>query len=295
MAGVPGWGLLVLDKPVGLSSYAAARRAARALGATRFGHAGTLDPLASGVLLVALGKATRLLEYLVCQEKEYRAVIRLGQMRHTLDREGELLETRAVPDLASETLELALRSFRGKIRQIPPSHSAIKVEGVRCYRRARRGEAVSPPPRVVEIRALQRLDWRPPDLTVQVVCSKGTYIRALARDLGEALGTGGCLWDLVRIRSGAFRLEEAVSLKTLENEALDGWGRVFPPRRMVAELQSLSVPEGEARALTSGLQIGYAEGPHGDLAVYDERGALLAVARAEGGALRPMKVFPPCA
>lgn len=285
------WGLLVLDKPRGLSSHAAARRAARALGAERFGHAGTLDPLASGVLLVGLGRATRLLEYLVGHDKGYRARIRLGELRDTWDREGALLETRTVPPLSSESVAGVLGSFRGKIFQVPPEHSAVKVGGVPAYRRARRGEVVSLAARPVEIFRLELIEWCAPDLSVEVVCSKGTYIRSLARDLGEVLGTGAVLWDLVRTRSGAFGLEDSVPLEVLENEGAAAWSRVLPPRRMVEGLGTFTVSAFEARALTSGRAIEGTAESRGDLAVFDEQGELLAVARAQDGGLRPIKVF----
>ncbi|MBI5440141.1 MAG: tRNA pseudouridine(55) synthase TruB [Deltaproteobacteria bacterium] len=289
------WGLLVLDKPLELSSHAAARRAARALGADRFGHAGTLDPLASGVLLVGLGRATRLLEYLVCHEKGYRARLRLGQVRDTHDREGTLLEERLVPELSGEDVERALARFRGRILQVPPEHSAVKVGGVPAYRRARRGLPVALPERAVEIFRLELLEWAPPDLTIDVTCSKGTYIRSLARDVGEALGTGACLWDLVRTRSGPYGLADAVSLGCLEAEGLSAWARVLPPRKMVEGLRSFTVSPPDARALASGRRIEGAGKEEGDLAVFDQTGDLLAVARAEGGDLRPLKVFRPAA
>ncbi|NTU59714.1 MAG: tRNA pseudouridine(55) synthase TruB, partial [Deltaproteobacteria bacterium] len=149
------FGLLVLDKPTGITSHTAVRRAARRLGVPKAGHAGTLDPLASGVLLVGLGKGTRLLEYLVGHDKAYRARIRLGEVRDTLDREGRVLETRSAQGVTALQVEAALAPLRGVIDQVPPAHSAIKIDGQPLYRRARRGEAIVAPPRRVEISRLE--------------------------------------------------------------------------------------------------------------------------------------------
>jgi tRNA pseudouridine55 synthase len=286
------WGLLVLNKPCGVTSHTAVRRAARALGADRAGHAGTLDPLATGVLLVGLGRATRLLEYLVGHEKAYRAHVRLGERRDTLDREGRLLETRPVPPITPAAVAVALDAFRGIIEQVPPVHSAVKVRGRPLHRRARAGEAVEPPPRTVEIRRLDLVDWSPPDLILDVVCSKGTYIRSLARDLGDALGTGGTLWGLTRTRSGPFSLEEAVSLEELEAEGTAAWTRVLPAMRMVQGLGQVTVGLEEAKSLISGLPVECPEPPPSEeVAVLDSSGRLLAVARSQGAAVRPVKVF----
>ena len=289
---LPPWGLLVLDKPAGVTSHTAANRVRRLLGASRAGHAGTLDPLASGVLLVGLGRATRLLEYLVGHDKEYRARIRLGEVRDTLDREGRVLEARPVPALTPGQIEEALARFRGALTQVPPAHSAIKVNGAPLYRAARRGEAVQAPPRRVEIRRLELLEWAPPDLTVTVECSKGTYIRSLARDLGEALATGGTLWELVRLRSGRFSLAQAVPLSVLEAEGESARSRLLPPEEMVRDLPAVALDDEALEALTSGQAVGAAgEGPDGEVAVFGAAGELYAVARRAEGGLRPVKVF----
>jgi len=284
------WGLLVLDKPAGLTSHTAVQRVRRALGARRAGHAGTLDPLATGVLLVALGRATRLLEYLAGQDKSYRAVVRLGQCRDTLDREGALLETRPVPAISGEELEAALAAFRGSTTQVPPVYSALKVGGVPLHRRARRGEDVQPAPRQVSVRHLDLVERRGDDLVIELTCSAGTYVRSLARDLGDALGTGAVLWDLVRTRSGAFDLAEARCLEEVEEAGAAAWAWAHPPERMVEGLPRLELGPEEVSAVLLGRAVA-AAAPAGTVAVLDRRGRLVAVARAEEGLLRPTKVF----
>lgn len=288
------FGLLLLDKPVGLTSHSAVRRAARLLGVQKAGHAGTLDPLASGLLLVGLGRATRLLEYLVGHDKAYRARVRLGEVRDTLDREGQVLETHPVEGVTPPRVQAALAGLRGTVLQVPPLHCAIKMNGQPLYRRVRRGEAVSPPPREVEITRLELALWESPDLVLDISCSSGTYVRSVARDLGQALGTGAVLWELARTRSGPFRLEEAVTLEALEAAGAGRWGLVLPAERMVHGLPRLALSESEARALTSGRALPRAGGSvAGDVAVFDEAGLLLAVARFEGEELKPVKVLRP--
>lgn len=286
----PRWGLLVLHKPVGPTSHGATRRAQRALGASRAGHAGTLDPMASGVLLVALGRATRLLEYLVGHDKAYRARIRLGVETDTLDREGRTVSTRPVPPLGRDVLEQALDRFRGTVVQRPPAFSAVKVDGVPLHRRARRGEAVEAPLRTVEIRSLDLVEWSSPELVVDLVCSKGTYVRSLARDLGEELGTGATLWELERTRSGPFGLDQAVPLEVVVAEGESAWRRVLPAETLVQDLPRVRLDQPEVDALTGGRALAW-DGVPGTHAVLDPSGRLSAVAVAEGSALRPTKVF----
>ncbi|MDW7711163.1 MAG: tRNA pseudouridine(55) synthase TruB [Deferrisomatales bacterium] len=285
------WGLLVLDKPEGITSHTAVQRVRRALGASRAGHAGTLDPLATGILLVGLGRATRLLEYLVGHEKEYRARVRLGERRDTLDREGRLLETRPVPDLGRARVEDALRAWRGTRVQVPPAYSAVKIAGVPLHRRARRGEEVAPPPRTVEIRELELLDLSVPDLVLRIVCSSGTYVRSLARDLGDALGTGAILWELTRTRSGPFGLEGAPSLGQVEEAGPLAWSWVLPPGRMVEALPRRNLSADEVRDVCRGRAVpGRAPEP-GPVGLFDPEDNLVAVAREEAGCLQPLKVF----
>ena len=285
-------GLLVLDKPEGLTSHSAVQRVRRALGVKRAGHAGTLDPLATGVLLVAVGRATRLLEYLTLQDKAYRAVTRLGVRTETLDREGAVLETLPVPDPDGDALEQALARFRGPQRQTAPVFSAIKRGGQRLYQKARRGEAVEAPVRDVTVHRLDLVAWQPPDLTVDVVCSKGTYVRALARDLGEALGSAGTLWQLRRTHSGAFGLDQAVTLAQVQEDPQAA--ALLPPEAMVADLPRVTVDAEAAAALARGMALPRPEGANeGTCAVFTTDGALLGIGQGDGAFLRPHKILQP--
>ncbi len=210
-------GFLVLDKPAGLTSHGCVSRVRRAYGLKRVGHGGTLDPAVTGVLPIALGAATRLLPYLD-GAKAYRGVVQLGLATSTDDLAGEELERRTVPALTAADLERALEPFRGAIRQRPPQVSAVHVQGERAYARARRGEALELAERAVTIDRLELLGWDPATgrLELAVACSAGTYIRSLARDLGEALGCGGCLASLRRTAALGFQLEQALPLDRLE-------------------------------------------------------------------------------
>ncbi|GDX72497.1 tRNA pseudouridine synthase B [Cyanobium sp.] len=225
-------GFLVLDKPAGLSSHGCVSRVRRAYGLKRVGHGGTLDPAVTGVLPIALGPATRLLPYL-SGEKAYRGRIQLGLSTDSDDLEGTPLQQRPWPDLASADLERALERFRGPIAQRPPAVSAVHVNGQRAYKLARQGEQLNLPPRPVTIHRLELLAWDPAlgQLELLVRCSAGTYIRSLARDLGELLGCGGCLASLRRTEALGFDLHQSVPL-----EALD---QTTPPA-LVSPLQALA-------------------------------------------------------
>jgi len=217
-AGPPGpCGFLLLDKPAGLSSHACVARVRRCYGLRRVGHGGTLDPAVTGLLPIALGPATRLLPYLD-GGKRYRGVVRLGLTTSSDDLEGEVLSQAAVPALDLQTLEQALAGFRGEILQRPPQVSAVHVDGERAYVRARRGEAMELALRPISIHSLELLAWdgERSELELTVACSAGTYIRSLARDLGERLGCGGTLARLCRTAALGFELAAAVPLERLE-------------------------------------------------------------------------------
>lgn len=212
-------GFLIIDKPRGVSSHDVVSRIRRLLRTRKVGHAGTLDPAAEGVLIVAVGRATRLISRLSSSNKLYGAHIVLGVDSLTGDIEGPTtprLEASSTP--SSEQLKEALGRLTGDIEQVPPSHAAIKVAGQPLYARARRGESVSAPPRRVTIYSLEILEYRFPDLFITVECSAGTYIRSLARDAGAGLGTGGYLHYLLRIRSGEFDLAQAWSIEEIERQ-----------------------------------------------------------------------------
>ncbi|MGI9196430.1 MAG: tRNA pseudouridine(55) synthase TruB [Candidatus Nanopelagicales bacterium] len=214
-------GVLVVDKPAGLTSHSAVARVRRALGVRRVGHAGTLDPDATGVLVLGIGPATRLLGYLSGDDKDYSSRIVLGLATTTDDASGEVLSESDASGLTREALERALEGLRGDIMQRPSAVSAVKVDGRRAYDRVRAGEDVELPPRPVTIRALTLVGMDREDsvavIDIAVTCSAGTYIRALARDLGDALGVGGHVRTLRRTRSGAFSLADAVPLDAVED------------------------------------------------------------------------------
>jgi tRNA pseudouridine55 synthase len=232
MDGEPLCGFLVLDKPAGLTSHACVSRVRRAYGIKRVGHGGTLDPAVTGVLPIALGPATRLLPYL-SGDKAYRGVIQLGLTTGSDDLEGETLRTDPVPTLTTGDLEEQLAAFRGPILQRPPSISAVHVDGERAYARARRGEQLDLPTRPVTIHRLELLGWDPASgrLELEVECSAGTYIRSLARDLGERLGCGGCLASLRRTTALGFTLAQAIPLEALQQT---------PPPALVSPMAPLA-------------------------------------------------------
>lgn len=213
---VPISGILNVDKPAGITSHDVVDAVRRMVGQRKVGHAGTLDPMATGVLLVCLGQATRVAEYLMVGRKQYRATVELGMTTDTYDAEGEIVHSGGRTDFERSEIEAALAAFEGRLEQVPPMYSALKQKGTPLYRLARQGKAVERPARPVEIYTLELLDWTPPSLILEVTCSSGTYVRSLAHDLGQELGSGAYLGALVRLSSGRFRLEEAVSLERLE-------------------------------------------------------------------------------
>ncbi len=214
-------GILNIDKPLGLTSHDVIVRVRRASRQNQVGHAGTLDPLATGVLVVCLGRATRVSEYLMGSSKTYRATITLGISTTTHDAEGEIVAQRPV-DVSRAEVEQALAQFVGTIEQVPPMHSAVKQGGKKLYKLARRGITVERKPKQVEIFTLDVLDWTPPHLDIQVRCGPGTYIRALARDLGGLLGCGAYLSALRRTQSGQFGIDDAASLAQIEAAFAEG-------------------------------------------------------------------------
>lgn len=213
---VPLSGILNVDKPAGMTSHDVVDAVRRMAGQRKVGHTGTLDPMATGVLPVCLGQATRVAEYVMAGHKCYRAGIRLGSTTDTYDAEGEVTSQGGRADYTHAELEKALAAFVGRIEQVPPMYSAIKKDGQPLYVLARKGETVIRSPRQVDIDEIIVVDWTSPVLIVEVVCSPGTYIRSLAHDLGQQLGCGAHLATLVRLRSGRFSLEKAVSLDRLE-------------------------------------------------------------------------------
>jgi len=225
-------GILNLDKPSGPTSHDAVKRIRALTGVRRVGHAGTLDPLASGVLLACIGQATRVAEYLMAGQKVYRARVHMGTTTDTYDAEGQVVAEAPV-EVSHAQVEAALAHFRGAIAQMPPLYSALKHKGTPLHRLARRGveaEQLSLQPRQVEIVRLELTAWEPPECTLEVTCSPGTYVRVLAHDLGQALGCGAHLAGLTRLASGAFRLEDAVTLEELAQAAAEHrWPALLHP------------------------------------------------------------------
>jgi tRNA pseudouridine55 synthase len=212
-------GVLVVDKPVGLTSHEVVQVIRRGTGIRRAGHTGTLDPRASGVLVVLLGPAVRLSEYVSASDKRYQAVIQLGTTTDTYDADGQVLLSKPV-EVSEIQFEEALQQFIGEIEQVPPPYSAVKVKGRKAYEMARQGEEVDLLPRKITVYSLELLEWAPPEAVVDVYCSSGTYIRSLANDLGKILGCGAHLVGLRRTKSGRFTLRDAAPLRKLR-EAFD--------------------------------------------------------------------------
>lgn len=307
-ARIDGW--LVLDKPEGLSSGAAVARVKRLSGAAKLGHAGTLDPLATGVLPLAFGEATKTVAYLVESEKSYRFTIRWGEERSTGDREGEVAAVSAVRP-TPEQIVAALGGFTGEIAQVPPVYSAVKVEGRRAYALARAGASPTLPARRVRINrlALESVDDGD-HATFVVDCGKGTYVRSLAADLAAALGTLGHLSALRRLRVGRFTLDEAWTLQRLEALGAGLRSVLLPVEAALSAVPEMIVSESQCRRLGQGQPLPLDQLAPAELGSYpaegtvvracqppDETGAaplgarLVALARREGAVLRPLRIL----
>ncbi len=288
-------GFLSVFKPHGWTSHDVVGLVRRLAGTRRVGHGGTLDPAATGVLVVAVGRATRLVDYMANQDKSYRADIVFGSTTTTDDAEGRVLRSHDPTGLGLDAVVSALPGFLGQIDQVPPQYSAVKLRGRKAYEIARAGGAAVLNARRVTIRGLAVVGWNPPILTVQVLCSKGTYIRSLARDLGERLGVGAHLGSLVRLAAGPFRIQNAASVDELRAAA--GNGRLGdlmqPPDLAVCHLPALVVPDAVAAGMVLGRawrNVGVAT--EGDTArVYSERGEFLGLAVAVGERWQPKVVL----
>ncbi len=290
-------GLLIVDKPQGISSHDVVAHGRRAIGTRAIGHAGTLDPMATGVLVLCINKATRLSEYLLGEDKFYTGVIRLGQRTNTDDAEGEVLEERSVDDAAitDEALASAVAQFRGPIMQVPPQFSAIKRDGKRAYALARAGESVELAARPVTIHhiELKRLPSESSLQTLQtlqidVACSAGTYIRSLARDIGALLGCGGHLSALRRTKAGSFDQSQAIPLARLAE-----WREhILPMDRAVEHFVAVHLDAQGARAMTQGQSVADVNVAQDGLCrVYDAQGSFLAIGQVTSRVLKPVKVF----
>jgi tRNA pseudouridine55 synthase len=283
-------GILVLDKKAGVTSFDAVAIVRRRLRARRVGHAGTLDPGATGVLPILVGEATKLAPWLVDQDKEYVAGIRFGVTTDTHDIGGRVLAEAPVPALTREMLERACRPFVGRIRQTPPMYSAVHHEGRRLYELAREGIEVERRPREVVVHAIDVEDVHEATATLRVRCGKGTYVRALAADLGRALGSGGVVERLVRTRVGPFTLERAVTWAALTELPADALGALLlPPESALAAWVGVSLDGGAARRFTHGQAVDVtplAAAAGTPVRVHDASGRLLGVGEVTPGAAR---------
>lgn len=284
-------GLVILDKPGGWTSHDVVARVRRLAGTRRVGHAGTLDPMATGVLVVGVERATRLLGYLTRTEKAYDATVRLGQSTATDDAEGEVIQSASARDVREGAVLHALAGFKGRIQQTPPSVSAVKVDGQRSYRRTRAGQTVALAPREVTIYTLAARDLRRDgdllDVDISMVCSSGTYVRALARDLGATLDVGGHLVRLRRTRAGPYHVDDARTLEEL--------GESFDPtplgEAVAAAFPCRTVSAADARRVAHGGRlpaVGLGPGPVG---VFGPDGELLALVEESGDVARPLAVL----
>ncbi len=288
------FGLILLDKPVGPTSHHVVTRVRQGTGVRKVGHAGTLDPRASGVLVLCLGAATRLSEYISTASKRYEAVIRFGTATRTYDADGEVVRhTGAAPTL--EQIQAALPGFEGEIEQVPPPFSAIKVAGKRAYQLARAGDEVDLGPRTVTVYHMQVAEYRPPDLALIIECSAGTYIRSLAHDLGERLGTGAHLAALRRTKAGPFTLEQCLPLARFDEAcAVGAWeAYVRPASEALPDFPVVQVDEAAVGKLRFGHRLPAAPGSSGMAQAINTQGTLVAILEAvEGGVLwHPRKVF----
>ena len=297
---VNGW--LVIDKPAGLTSAAVVGRVRRMLDVAKIGHGGTLDPLATGVLPLALGEATKTVSYVMDGAKGYRFTARWGEARNTDDADGIVTATSPIrPDRAQ--IEAALAGFRGEISQIPPNFSAVKVDGQRAYALARADQAMELAPRIARIDSFELTAQPDADTAIfEVICGKGTYVRALVRDLAVALGTVGHVTELRRTRSGPFTENDAISLENLEelSHSAPAADLVRPVETALDDIPALAMTEDEARRLRSGQSVSALAVARrtplrniglGTVFCAMAEGKPVALARFEGGELRPIRVL----
>jgi tRNA pseudouridine55 synthase len=282
----PGSGVVVIDKPAGWTSHQVVARVRRIAGTRKVGHAGTLDPMATGVLVIGIGRATRLLGYLALTKKTYEATIRLGIATVTDDAEGAVTSTGGARELTDDQIEVTLAELRGEQLQVPSAVSAIKINGVRSYAKVRSGQNVDLEPRPVIISKFEVLDHRDlevdgvpvVDLDVIVECSSGTYVRALARDLGASLATGGHLTALRRTRVGAFTLQQAQSLTDAERQL----GIASLERVVDSAFTTMTIDDMQARYVRNGRRLVGMELPSAPTALLNQAGQFLALYRQEG-------------
>ena len=281
-------GIVIIDKPAGWTSQDVVSKLRGVLHTKRIGHGGTLDPMATGVLPVFVGRATRGVEFFEHAEKTYEAVLRLGITTDTEDITGTVLEEKTV-SITQEAFEAALAQFRGQIQQIPPMYSAVKINGQKLCDLARKGKEVARKPRTVTIHALECLAFSGNTARLRVHCSKGTYIRTLCKDIGEVLGCGGCMEALRRVTAGAYTIEEAVPLAQLvESETPERLLR--PVDTMFVQYPAITLTEKQTLRCRNGNSFSV-ELPAGTYRAYDQAGAFLMLAKVEDGVMSTIKSF----
>jgi tRNA pseudouridine55 synthase len=285
-------GILLIDKPAGWTSNDVVQKLRGTLHERRVGHAGTLDPMATGLLTVFVGRATRAVEFAESDEKAYLAGLRLGITTDTQDITGAVLQTCPVPDITRETLNGALESFLGTVRQIPPMYSAVRINGRRLYDLARQGKTVERAPREIQIYELSILEGEGADWTLFIRCSKGTYIRTLCHDIGLLLGCGACMSSLRRTAAGVFQVSDAVRLEDAVRLTAEGkaGNLLIPTDRLFVQYAELIVGEAEDRKLRNGTPV-FSSVDDGVYRVYSEKHEFLALGRCSGGELRSIKSF----
>ena len=289
-------GIIIIDKPAGWTSMDVCAKLRGMFHEKRVGHAGTLDPMATGVLPVFIGRATRAVEFAAGSDKEYIAGIRLGMVTNTQDTTGEVLEERGV-EVTRDQLLAALERFTGDIQQLPPMWSAVKVNGKKLYELARKGKEVERRPRPVTIRALEVLDGAAPegsDFVLRVVCSKGTYVRTLCHDIGQALGCGGCMSALRRVKAAGFTLEDSVTLEAVQAAVDRGEGEslLLPVDACFAGVPVLVLKTaGAEKKIRNGAALSARDIPDGEYRVYGADKTFLVLGRAADGKLSTVKSF----
>jgi len=286
-------GILPVEKGPGVTSFQVVAQLRRLLHAPKIGHGGTLDPDATGTLPILIGEATKLTPYLTELDKEYLATVRLGVTTDTQDLTGTVLETRTVPDIDQSVIESTLRRFVGVISQVPPMYSALRHEGRRLHELAREGITVEREPRRVIVHAIALEGLTLPEMTIRVQCGKGTYVRTLAADIGDALGCGAALASLVRTRVGPYRLADAVSWQDLQaargGETL--WTRVLPSDSALSSLPAVQLDSLSAAKFVHGQTVSAVSGAEGHCRVYTADGVFLGVGSARGNTVKPERLL----
>jgi tRNA pseudouridine55 synthase len=287
-------GVLVVDKPVGLTSHDVVQVIRKGTNIRRAGHTGTLDPRASGVLVILVGPAVRLSEYVSASDKRYQAILRLGTSTDTYDAEGRVTSTNPV-DITEEQFEEALKQFIGEIEQVPPPYSAVKVKGRKAYEMAREGEEVDLAPRKINVYNLELLEWAPPEAVIDVYCSSGTYVRSLAHDLGNRLGCGAHLIGLRRTKSGRFTLRDAVPLRRLRDafEAGNWYQFLIPAAEALSDWTAVELNVEQVEAIRHGHRVPAENGSTGWARGISEQGELVALMEVDPDTAewQPKKVF----